>query len=604
MKKGKFHDEKIKITKKNTMKKNNQWEPIEGQIMTRWSRDIDPTKPLPEYPRPQFKRNDWLNLNGLWDYAIRPKEEIEVKNYDGQILVPFPIESALSGVKKKLKPKQKLWYRRTFTIPDNWKDKNILLHFGAVDWETYVWVNKNKVGTHQGGYTPFSFDISDNINFKKENELVVEVMDTTDKESQERGKQSLRPVAIWYTATSGIWQTVWLEPVPKTYIKNIKLIPKIDTEQLNVSLYIHEPSSSCKIRAEVKDSPTTILSELRNIDDDIILKIPSPKLWSPESPFLYDLTIRIEIENEVIDEIQTYFGMRKISLGKEENGIKNIELNNENLFQYGTLDQGYWPDGLYTAPTDEALRYDIEITKELGFNLIRKHVKVEPARWYYHCDKIGILVWQDMPNGGVNYMTDLPPNINDYKDLREEHTKKHYYKELESMISSLYNSPCIITWVPFNEGWGQFDTEKVANLTKKMDPSRLVNAASGWFDFGVGDIFDQHSYPNPIMPNIKKIGNRAAAVGEFGGLGLEIENHMWKIKKKFVYRNLPDKQGLMKRYEILISKLKKLIENGLSAAIYTQTTDVEGEVNGLLTYDREVLKMDKQWMREVNLSLY
>jgi beta-galactosidase/beta-glucuronidase len=411
-------------------------------------------------------------------------------------------------------------------------------------------------------------------------------------------------MAIWYTAVSGIWQTIWLEPVPKTYIENFKLIPNIDKESLHVSLYIHNPSPECEIRAEVNDGLTTIVSVLSNIDDPLILKIPSPKLWSPESPFLYDLTIKMVSDNEIIDEIETYFGMRKISLGREENGIKTIELNNEKIFQYGTLDQGYWPDGLYTAPTDEALRYDIEITKELGFNLIRKHVKVEPARWYYHCDKIGILVWQDMPNGGVNYMTDLPPNINEYKDMREEHTKENYYKELESMIFSLYNSPCIITWIPFNEGWGQFDTEKVANLIKKLDPTRLVNAASGWFDFGVGDIFDQHSYPNPIMPHKNKIGSRAAAVGEFGGLGLEIENHMWNIKNKFAYRNLPDKQGLMKRYKSLISKLKKLIEKGLSAAIYTQTTDVEGEVNGLLTYDRDILKMDKKKLRELNMSLY
>ena len=580
------------------------WKSIEGQIMTRWSNDVDTKEPLPEYPRPQFRRIDWLNLNGLWDYAVRPKIENNIHKYDGKILVPFPIESALSGVKRKLKPTEKLWYRRTFTIPTEWKSKNILLHFGAVDWEATVWVNKNKIGSHQGGYTPFSFEISSFIDFNKENELVVEVWDPTDRGGRERGKQALRPMAIWYTAISGIWQTLWLEPVPKTYINNFKLIPNIDKELLYVAINIQNPSADTQIEMEVRDGSTTILSMLNKLDEDISLKIPSPKLWSPENPFLYDLTMKIKHDNEIIDEVETYFGMRKIILGKEVNGIKTIELNNKKIFQYGTLDQGYWPDGLYTAPTDEALRYDIEITKQLGFNLIRKHVKVEPARWYYHCDRIGILVWQDMPNGGVNYITNLPPNINEYKDLREEHTKENYYKELESMILSLFNSPCIITWVPFNEGWGQFDTENVANLIKKLDPTRLVNAASGWFDFGVGDIFDQHSYPNPIMPNLKKLGSRAPTVGEFGGLGLEIENHMWKIKNKFVYRKLPDKQGLMKKYENLISKLKKLIEKGLCAAIYTQITDVEGEVNGLLTYDREVLKMDKRWFRELNMSLY
>jgi beta-galactosidase/beta-glucuronidase len=581
-----------------------QWVPIDGQIMTRWSYKVDSTQPFPEYPRPQFKRAEWLNMNGLWDYAIVPKEEREVSSFDGKVLVPFPIESALSGVKKKLKPRQKLWYSRTFKIPNEWKDKNILLHFGAVDWDTTIWVNKKKIGSHQGGYTPFSFEISGFIDLEVENELVVEIWDPSDMGGQERGKQTLRPVAIWYTAVSGIWQTVWLEPVPKTYIKNFKLIPNIDDETIRVSVNMNNSHDDFKIRAEVKDGETTIISMVNEVEKDLIIKIPTPKLWSPKSPFLYDLTIKIEEENKVIDKVETYFGMRKISLGEENNGIKTIELNNERIFQYGTLDQGCYPDGLYTAPTDEALRSDIEITKELGFNMIRKHVKVEPARWYYYCDKIGILVWQDMPNGGVNYMTDLPPNINDYKDLREEGSKKYYYKELESMISSLYNSPCIITWVPFNEGWGQFDTEKVSNFVKELDPTRLVNAASGWFDFGVGDIFDQHSYPNPILPNQDKIGSRAAVIGEFGGLGLEIEDHMWNIKNKFVYRNLRDQQGLMKKYESLISKLKKLIEKGLSAAIYTQITDVEGEVNGLLTYDREILKMDKKKLRDLNLRIY
>jgi beta-galactosidase/beta-glucuronidase len=584
--------------------KDYQWAPIDGQIMTRWSYKVDSTQPFPEYPRPQFKRAEWLNLNGLWDYAIVPKEEREVSSFDGKVLVPFPIESALSGVKKKLKRRQKLWYSRTFKIPNEWKDKNILLHFGAVDWDTTIWVNKKKIGSHQGGYTPFSFEISGFIDFEVENELVVEVWDPSDMGGQERGKQTLRPVAIWYTAVSGIWQTVWLEPVPKTYIKNFKLIPNIDDEMIRVSVNLNNFLDDFNIRVDVIDGETTIISMVNEVDKDMIIKIPTPKLWSPKSPFLYDLTIKIEEENKVIDKVESYFGMRKISLGEENNGIKTIELNNEKIFQYGTLDQGYWPDGLYTAPTDEALRYDIEITKGLGFNMIRKHVKVEPARWYYYCDKIGILVWQDMPNGGVNYMTDLPPNINDYKDLREEGSKKYYYKELESMISSLFNSPCIITWVPFNEGWGQFDTEKVSNLVKELDPSRLVNAASGWFDFGVGDIFDQHSYPNPILPNKDKINSRAAVVGEFGGLGLEIEDHMWNIKNKFVYRNHHDQQGLMKKYENLISKLKNLIKKGLSAAIYTQTTDVEGEVNGLLTYDREILKMDKKKLRDLNLSLY
>jgi len=581
----------------------SEWEPIKGQIMTCWSNDIDPKNPLPEYPRPQLKRDKWLNLNGLWDYAICPKEESNIKNYDGKILVPFPIESALSGVKKKLKPKYKIWYRRIFRVPKDWDNKFLFLHFGGIDWEATVWINKKKIGVHNGGYTPFSFEISKYIDYEQDNELVVEVWDPTDGGEQERGKQSLRPKIIWYTAVSGIWQTVWLEPVSNTYIESIKLKPNIDEETINLSISIKNQLEKYKIKTEIKEDDKLVASISSN-DKDIILKIPSPKLWSPENPFLYDLKVLIVKNNEILDKIESYFGMRKISLGKEVNGIKTIELNNEKIFQYGTLDQGYWPDGLYTAPTDEALRYDIEITKELGFNMIRKHVKIEPARWYFHCDKIGMLVWQDMPSGGVNYISDLPPNINNFKESRGEKSKEYYYNELKSMIKNLFNFPSIITWVPFNEGWGQFDTENVVNLIKNLDSSRLVDAASGWFDFGIGDILDQHSYPNPIMPPIEKIGFRAAVLGEFGGLGLEIENHMWDIKNKFVYRKLRDRNKLMKRYKKLIDKLKPLIVQGLSAAIYTQITDVEGEVNGILTYDREILKMDKKYLRELNKSLY
>ncbi len=585
-----------------------KWEPVEGNLLTRWSKEVNPEHPLPEYPRPQLKREEWLNLNGLWDYSIRPKEEEMVTSFDGKILVPFPLESALSGVKGKLRRNQRLWYQRKFSIPSQWKNKNILLHFGAVDWETRIWINDKEVGSHKGGYTSFSFDISNYIKYDSENSLVVSVWDPTDKGGQGRGKQVLRPFAIWYTAVSGIWQTVWLEPVSNTYVERIEVEPDIENELIKVSLAIQNHQKIEEINIEVKEKGTVISSVKEGTNKAVSIPITSPKLWSPENPFLYDLIITLKKENAIVDKIESYFGMRKISLGKEQNGIRQILLNNEEIFQYGTLDQGFWPDGLYTAPTDNALKYDIEITKKLGFNLIRKHVKVEPARWYYHCDKIGILVWQDMPNGGKWVASGGDEsgrmNVENFKETREVSDQADYYNELIEMVKMLFNHPSIIMWVPFNEGWGQFRTKEVCEKLKNLDSSRLINAASGWFDFGIGDICDRHSYPKPFMPDSTEFKSRPYVVGEFGGLGLEIENHMWKIRTKFVYRNYKDAFKLMKRYSRLVSQLKELISKGLCAAIYTQTTDVEGEVNGLLTYDREIIKMNEKEVRDLNKSLY
>jgi beta-galactosidase/beta-glucuronidase len=592
------------------MENGKSWSPVGDQILTRWAKDVDPKLPLPEYPRPQFERKEWFNLNGLWDYAICPKDVFEVKDFDGKILVPFPIESALSGVGKKLHPNETLWYHRKFQILDNWKGKKIILHFGAVDWESRIWINKNKIGDHKGGYTPFEFDISDSLN-DGENEITISVWDPTDKGKQERGKQSLNPKNIFYTAVSGIWQTVWLEPVPKTYLERIYIKTDIDNGTVSIQSVVKNPESNDYLEAEIINDKNQDSFGKCKVNQEINIKIRSPKLWSPDDPFLYSIKFLIKRGNETLDEVSSYFGMRKVTLSDGEKGIVRIKFNNEKFFQFGTLDQGYWPDGLYTAPTDEALKYDIHITKELGFNMIRKHVKVEPARWYYHCDKLGILVWQDMPNGGFISPILEPLNAKEYKEIikktgRNTEEKQNYYNELSSMIKSLYNFPSIIVWVPFNEGWGQFETEEVTKRVKQQDPFRLVDSASGWYDYSytLGDIYDMHRYPNPLLPDINKANLRALVVGEFGGLGLEVESHMWITTEKFFYRNFEDSSKLTKRYERLIRKVNSLREDGLSAAIYTQITDVEGENNGLLTYDRDVIKIDQKKLRDLNLSTY
>ena len=568
----------------------SSWEPVEGHIMTRWAKDVDPKNPLPEYPRPQMKRNEWLNLNGLWDYAVRSKKLEYNDTFDGKILVPFAIESALSGLKMKFTGRSRLWYRRHFSIPEKWKGKNILLHFGSVDWEATVYVNGKKVGSHQGGYLPFSFDITEYLSGKKENELVVSVWDNT---RMERGKQTLRPMMIYYTAISGIWQTAWLEPVSKTHVESLKMDPDIDKEILSLNVNVNGIERGEKVIITVKDGGNVVTTTTSNPNESIDLKIANPKLWQPDFPFLYTLIIKLERDGTIIDEIESYFGMRKISLGKDEDGHVRIKLNNEKIFQYGPLDQGYWPDGLYTAPTDEAMRYDIEITKELGFNMIRKHGVVAPLRWYYYCDKMGLLVWQDMPSGGWLFFR-----------KKKQSTRDRFINELKEMMTTLHNSPSVVCWVPFNEGWGQFDTKKIVDLIKSRDPSRLIDAASGWFDKEVGDIRDVHTYPDPKMPKEKSLKGRAAVIGEFGGVGLLIKEHAWKTKFTFAQRKRKTRETLTEKYEDLMMKLKPMIKEGLCGAVYTQITDVEQEINGLLTYDREVLKIDKDKLKALHNDLY
>ena len=578
---------------------SQEWEPVKGEIMTRWVKDVKPEIPLPEYPRPQLEREEWLNLNGLWNYAICPINRESIDSYDGKILVPFPVESALSGVKRKLTPKQKIWYQQFFSIPKNWNGKRIILHFGAVDWEATVWVNYKEVGSHKGGHVPFSFDITDFLNDSGENELNVSVLDPTNKGEVERGKQSLKPKMIKYTAVSGIWQTVWLEPVSNSYIESLRMVPDIDNQTLSLTAKIINANAEDTLEISVLDEKKEINSIIGEPNKQIVIKIPNPKLWDTKNPFLYDISIKLMRDGQVFDDVSSYFGMRKINVKEDKNGVKRLALNNEILFQYGTLDQGYWPDGLYTAPTDEALKYDIEITMELGFNMIRKHVKVEPARWYYHCDKLGMLVWQDMPNGGK--MTYVSMVMNMLFKKEKNRSKSNFYNELEEMIETLYNHPCIVVWVPFNEGWGQFDTEKTTNKVKMQDPHRLVNEASGWFNRGSGDICDCHQYVGPCYP--KDVQDRVAVCGDFGGLGFKVENHMWNKKFRFVYKKFDNVEDMTSTYGELITKLIAFKEKGLSAGIYTQITDIEGEVNGLLTYDREIIKMKLDMIREINLDV-
>jgi len=569
-----------------------RWQPAKGPLATRWAEDVTVRKAHAEYPRPQMVREQWRKLNGLWEYAIRPKDQPQPQSFDGRILVPFPIESALSGVMKQVGGENRLWYRRKFNIRKKWAGQRILLHFEAVDWETNVWVNGKHIGTHRGGYDPFTFDITGALNKKGKQEIVLSVWDPTDKGYQPRGKQVSRPHKIWYTPTTGIWRTVWLEPVPKSYIRSIQIKPDVDAKLLTlvvwaggVNMKTHM-ADKYSVRAVVFDGDREVSAGKGTLGAPIKLKIDNPKLWSPDSPFLYDLRVGLSQDGAAVDAVRSYFGMRKVSLGKDEKGISRIFLNNKPQFMYGPLDQGFWPDGIYTAPTDEALRSDIETLKKLGCNMMRKHVKVEPRRFYYWCDKLGLLVWQDMPNGGNKSDAD----------------KKQFELELMRLVHSLYNHPSIVMWVPFNEGWGQYDTPHIVNLIKKWDPTRLVDNASGWADRKVGDVHDVHSYPGPKAP--KNEPARAAVLGEFGGLGLPITGHTWQEGKNWGYRKFKTRQELTGAYLALLDKLKPLIKNGLSAAVYTQTTDVEVEVNGLMTYDRAMIKMDAGKVAAANRSLY
>ena len=607
------------------------WAPVGENIKSPWAEEVNPAAPLPEYPRPQMVRADWMNLNGLWNYAIT-EAGAETFTSEGKILVPYAVESSLSGVGRKITKDNALWYERTFTLPKTWKKKNVLLHFGAVDWQAEVFVNDVLVGKHKGGFDPFSFDITPYLKKSGKQSLKVKVSDATDNSFQPRGKQCFINRSIWYTPVSGIWQTVWLEPVAPAYVKNYYIVSDIDNGTMTFDVdAVTADGDVVKVAVleggegySAEKPSQNVLAEGVVEDGHAVVKLDQVRTWSPDSPYLYGVKVTVERAGKVVDAVDGYTAMRKISVVKDEspNRYRRMALNNEILFQFGPLDQGWWPDGLYTAPTEEALKFDIIKTKEMGFNMIRKHIKLEPARWYYWCDVYGLLVWQDMPCIGDHNKKQMPardPEIVEaisnkwssdsflggtYCNIPQE-WKDNYYNEWTNIINAFKNFQCIVVWVPFNEAWGQFDTPAAVRLTRKLDPTRLINCASGGnYDLsegedGFGDILDVHHYPCPAM-NIfeRKFVN---VLGEYGGIGLPVEGHTWDISKKWGYGgNKKDCNEVMKQYEDYLDMLKVFVQTGCAAAVYTQTTDVEGEVNGLITYDRKVIKVDLPRIAEAN----
>lgn len=577
-----------------------QWKPAGDKIKTTWAEQIDPNNVLPEYPRPIMERKEWKNLNGLWEYAIRPTGTQQPADMDGQILVPFAVESSLSGVMKTLGKENELWYSREFTVPSSWKGKNILLHFGAVDWQADVWVNGVKMGQHRGGYTPFSFDITP-VLAKGKNQITVKVWDPSDEGYQPRGKQVKHPDGIWYTPVSGIWQTVWMEPVSANHITRLKTTPDIDKKILIVEAHTATGNPSAVVSVVVSEGGKVVATGKAMQGQPVQLAIENARLWSPENPFLYDMKVTLTDNGKVIDEVNSYAAMRKYSIRQGADGITRLQLNNRNVFHFGPLDQGWWPDGLYTAPTDEALVYDIKKVKDFGYNMIRKHVKVEPARWYTHCDKLGVIVWQDMPNGDRGPEWQSRQYFKGVEMVHSAESEANYRREWKEIIDLLYSNPCVEVWVPFNECWGQFKTPDIAAWTKAYDPSRLVNPASGGNHYTFGDILDLHNYPGPDLYLYDPM--RATVLGEYGGIGLVMKDHLWMPDRNWGYVKFNNPEEVTTEYIKYAEHLLQLIPRGFSAGVYTQITDVEGEVNGLMTYDRKEIKVNEKKIREMNQKI-
>lgn len=575
----------------------SQWQPAGDKLKTEWASELDPENVLPEYPRPIMKREQWKNLNGLWDYSITDKNSAPSKINDGKILVPFAVESSLSGVMKRVEPLQVLWYKRNFTIPTEWDGQRISLNFGAVDWKAEVWINDIKIGSHTGGYAPFSFDITPFLT-KGEQEISVKVWDPTNEGPQPRGKQVREPEGIYYTPVTGIWQTVWLEPMNPKSFKKINFTPNIDNNTVKLEVETTNLETGDIIEVIVLEDDKELTRAKFAAGESLEILLEDPKLWSPESPFLYRTIVKLISNKETVDEVKSYFAMRKISKKRDENGIVRMQLNNEDYFHFGPLDQGWWPDGLYTAPTDEALKYDILKTKEMGYNMIRKHVKVEPARWYTHCDELGILVWQDMPSGDEQKDWQMRKYFEGNELVRSNESEEIFRKEWQEILDYLMPYPSIVVWVPFNEAWGQFKTKEITEWTSNYDSTRLINSASGGNHFQTGDILDLHQYPDPQLYLYD--ANRVTVLGEYGGIGFPMEDHLWASDKNWGYVEFKSSKEVTDKYIEYAETLKDIVRSGFSAAVYTQTTDVEGEVNGLMTYDRKKDKMNIKRIRKVN----
>ncbi len=582
--------------------------PFQSELITRWGAELDADNVWAEYPRPQLARENWQNLNGHWDYAVRPRSEQAASaaahpgKWDGQILVPFALESKLGGVQRLLGPDESLWYRRTFRVSPT-TGQRTLLNFEAVDYRCEVFINGTSVGKHQGGNAPFSFDVTDTLR-TGENELVVRVEDETEA-WQLRGKQVLEPQGIWYTRVSGIWQTVWLEQVAPSYLVDLKIHTDVTTGQIEVRPQIQGPQAVDAVRLMVKDGDQ-IVADVQGGTDKLVVTIPHAKLWSPASPHLYTLELALlDADGDVLDQVTSYTGIRSVGKTRDAEGHLRMTLNGEPLFHWGPLDQGWWPDGLLTPPSDEAMLFDIEYLKAAGFNMIRKHIKVEPRRYYYHCDRLGMMVWQDQVSAGHNPpWTRLKPNPQDADWPDDQHAQ--FMLELERMIDLLENHPSIVVWVPFNEAWGQHRTVAVGKWTVQRDPTRLVNVASGGNFWPVGDIVDHHSYPHPNFPfDPKRYRDFIKVVGEFGGHGYPIQGHLWDAERdNWGYGGLPKtKEEYRQRYVTSLEKLQQLRQQGIAAGVYTQTTDVEGEINGLMTYDRKQIKIPAKELAEMHHRL-